>query len=97
TSEKSFTAQCVNTGKVLKCSDATVDPRVNSAVCQRLGIRSVTAIPLMEGTGAVGVLEVFSPEREAFDDECVADLEQLGELCVQFARARGELITGSDD
>src|SRR5436305_6535024 len=66
TSERSFTAQCVSTATTLRCIDSQIDPRVNAAVCQRLGIRSVTAMPLIYKDQVVGVLEVFSSERNAF-------------------------------
>ncbi|HZU22136.1 MAG TPA: GAF domain-containing protein, partial [Terriglobales bacterium] len=95
TSERSFTAQCVSTGTTLRCVDSQIDPRVNAAVCQRLGIRSVTAMPLMHKEHVVGVLEVFSSERDAFDDSHITALERLGKLAVEFALARNEVTVPS--
>ena len=91
TSERSFTAQCVSTATTLRCVDSQIDPRVNAAVCQRLGIRSVTAMPLLHKDQVVGVLEVFSSERNAFRDDHIAQLERLGNLAVEFAFARNEI------
>lgn len=91
TSERSFTAQCVSTATTLRCVDSQIDPRVNAAVCQRLGIRSVTAMPLLHKDQVVGVLEVFSSERNAFRDDHISELERLGNLAVEFAFARNEI------
>lgn len=91
TSERSFTAQCVSTATTLRCVDSQIDPRVNAAVCQRLGIRSVTAMPLIHKDQVVGVLEVFSSERNAFRDDHITSLGRLGNLAVEFAFARNEI------
>jgi TonB family protein len=91
TSERSFTAQCVSSGTALSCVDSQTDARVNAAVCQKLGIRSVTALPLKNEGTVVGVLEVFSPEKNAFRDEHIGELEHLGEVAVQFAVERNEV------
>ncbi|MBV8206715.1 MAG: TonB family protein [Acidobacteria bacterium] len=90
-SERSFTAQCVAAGTILRCVDSQIDPRVNSAVCQRLGIRSVAAVPLIYQRTVVGVLVAFSSERNAFSDAHIAALDQLGALSVDFAVSRNEL------
>jgi len=95
TSERSFTAQCVSTATTLRCVDSQIDPRVNAQVCQRLGIRSVTAMPLMHHGLVVGVLEVFSSERNAFHDGHIATLEKLGRIAVEFAVSRHEITLSS--
>jgi diguanylate cyclase (GGDEF)-like protein len=61
--------RCLRTGQVLRCSDADVDDRVDREVCRRVGARSLILVPLVHEHARVGVLEVMSPEPNAFDDE----------------------------
>lgn len=55
--------------KTLVRSDNTdIDPRVDAAACQRIGIRSMIIAPLLEGDTATGVLKSFSPRVNRFSD-----------------------------
>src|SRR6266849_10724468 len=48
-----FSGMCVRRGRILFCDDAETDPRVDRAACQRLGARSIIAVPLLDrGTGS---------------------------------------------
>jgi TPR repeat protein len=69
---------CLRTGSILVCEDAQADLRVSKEACRRLGIRSVVAVPV-HGGNTSGVLEVFSREPQAFDDQAVAVLRNFGE------------------
>lgn len=62
-----FSGECVRTGKLLRCSDTEMDPRVDQASCRALGIRSLAAVPIRSGNFVAGLLEVFSPAPHAFD------------------------------
>ena len=95
TSDRSFTAQSVKLGKTLRCVDTANDARVNAAVCQRLGIRSVAAVPLMLEKRVVGLLEVFSSQRDAFKEETLPGLEELAQIAAEFSVARGEIKAGA--
>ncbi|MGA2695622.1 MAG: GAF domain-containing protein [Terriglobales bacterium] len=62
-----FSGECVRTGKLLRCSDTEIDPRVDQASCRALGIRSLAAVPIRSGNFVAGLLEVFSPAPQTFD------------------------------
>jgi protein TonB len=94
-SARSFTAQAVKLGKSLRCVDTEADPRVNPAVCRRLGIRSVAAVPVLLEQKVVGVLEVFASQRDAFDDQALERLEALARITGQFSVTRGEVHAGT--
>lgn len=72
-----FSGGCVRTGNTVRCDDAASDPRVDTAVCQGLGIRSIVAAPIQYERKIVGLLEVFSAQPFAFDSGDVAVVERL--------------------
>jgi TonB family protein len=76
----------LRTGKVLHCTDALLDPRVDSLLCRDLGVRSMVVVPLQGPGGTVGVLEVFSGEPGAFSSEHIESLQRLTEM-VEMAYA----------
>jgi TPR repeat protein len=61
-----FSGECVQAGKLLRCDDTEVDPRVDAESCRALGIRSVLAAPLRSGQKTIGILEAFSSDPNAF-------------------------------
>ena len=63
-----FSAECVRTGRLLRCDDSENDSRVDRESCRALGIRSMIAIPLRSGERVIGLLELFSPSAGAFHD-----------------------------
>ncbi len=65
------------------CDDAETDPRVDRAACQRLGARSIIAVPLLDRGKAVGILEVFSGTAHAFDDNDIRHLDLLAKMTVE--------------
>jgi len=65
------------TGKVQQCSDTEQGGLVNAEVCRRLGVRSMLIAPLVNGSGAFGILQVFSSEPHAFGEHNIETLELL--------------------
>ena len=43
--QSGFSGMCVRKGRSLFCDDTETDPRVDRAACQRLGARSMVAVP----------------------------------------------------
>ncbi len=75
---QSLSGLCIDTGQLLRCDDASTDPRVNAEVCHLLGAVSMICVPLQHPDGGtVGVLKLYASQREAFD---AADEEMLGLL-----------------
>ena len=76
----SLSGLCVREGKVLRSDDTGDDPRVDSVACQRVNAASMLCVPLVHQGETVGVLKVYSPEPNHFDESDVEALEMLSEL-----------------
>ncbi len=72
-----FSGECVRTGRSLRCDDSETDDRVDREGCRSLGIRSIVAVPIRQGTKVAGLVEVFSPNAYAFNAEDIATLQGL--------------------
>ena len=78
-----FSAECIRTGKALRCDDSESDPRVDVLTCRRIGVRSIVAAPILFERNVVGVLELFSPQQFAFNDEHLAVAERLAQAVLR--------------
>jgi hypothetical protein len=78
--ETGFTAACVRNGTLVRCDDTQTDPRVDGASCKELGIGSILAVPIFNGPGVTGVLEVLSNTPQSFTERHAAGLQLLGRL-----------------
>jgi|SRR6476469_2239172 len=76
----SLSGLCVKEGRVLRSDDTDDDPRVDAEACQRVNARSMLCVPLAHNDETVGVLKVYSPEANHFDDGHVEALELLSGL-----------------
>lgn len=76
----SLSGLCVREGKVLRSDDTSDDPRVDSAACQRVSAASMLCVPLVHQGETIGVLKVYAPEADHFDESDVEALEMLSEL-----------------
>jgi putative methionine-R-sulfoxide reductase with GAF domain len=77
-----FSGECVRAGRLLRCDDCESDPRVDQESCRALGIRSIIAIPIQVGDSIVGLLELFSPQPNAFSADDHVLLRHLAEAAV---------------
>ena len=78
--ESGISGECLRTASTLVCHDTWSDPRVDAEVCQALGIRSVVAVPLLQGARGIGILEAFSSRPDAFDGDALTSLRALAEI-----------------
>jgi GAF domain-containing protein len=88
--EYGLSGECVRTRQLQRCDDAPNDSRVNREACRQLGIASVLVMPILRGEQALGVFELFSGKRYAFDERDISALQRLSamvELTVKFAMA----------
>jgi diguanylate cyclase (GGDEF)-like protein len=67
-------------GRVLRSDDTGNDPRVDAEACRRVNACSMICVPLSHQEETVGVLKVYAPEVNHFDDGDVETLELLSEL-----------------
>ncbi len=70
-----LSGECVRTGERQCCSDTDCDARVDSAACQRLGVRSIVVVPIKKQQELVGIIEIFSPDADRFGDHDAEVLE----------------------
>jgi hypothetical protein len=64
----------------VRCDDTQTDPRLDGSSCKELGIGSILAVPIFNGPGVTGVLEVLSNTPQNFTDRHAAGLQLLGRL-----------------
>ena len=64
--ETSLSGACVRTREVIRCDDATADPRVHAIAAAEFNVRSLLCIPLVHEGRAIGVLKVCSSEPRRF-------------------------------
>ncbi len=77
---------CVQRKELQRCDDAENDPRVDAAACRDAEIRSILAVPILEGQELLGVLEVFASRTKAFDDTDVYAVQALSRRIVENLR-----------
>jgi TonB family protein len=87
-----ISGECVRTGKTLRCDDTEKDRRADPEVCQRMGIRSIVAVPLNGESGSIGIVQVSSNRPSAFSNEHVEILDRLAGM----AEAAGSRETRAD-
>ncbi len=85
-----FSGACLRTGLIVRCDDSEKDPRVDRAACQRLGLRSIVAVPLMTEYGVIGLLAAFCSEAYGFNDSDVRSLSLLAELILAALKPEEE-------
>ena len=79
-----LSGECVRTKKLVRCDDASTDPRVHPSFYLALRLRSILALPLIHDGQVKGVLEVFSTEPKAFGEAEAAALQLLAGLMVEI-------------
>lgn len=89
-SKAGFSGACFRTGRIIRCDDSEIDPRVNVEACRRLGTRSMVAVPLLGQQSVVGLLEAFSTEPFGFKDSDVRSLNLLAELILAALKPEDE-------
>lgn len=94
--DSGISGECLRTGKTLRCDDTLKDFRVDREVCQRLGLRSIAAVPLRGRHGIMGVLATFSIRPYAFADEHMDALRKLAELAETAQAAQFATTSFSD-
>jgi TonB family protein len=82
---------CLRTCQPQLCVDTESDPRVDSALARRLGIRSLLIVPVLDQDDLIGVLEIFSSQPSAFSEHERTLLEALARECVRVRRAAADL------
>jgi TonB family protein len=86
---------CLETRQPQLSVDTEFDPRVDPALCRRLGVRSILIVPVFDSDDKnaqfTGILEVFSPSPGAFSQSDQKLLEGFAEECARIGHAAIEL------
>jgi len=94
--DSGISGECLRTGVIMRCDDASRDFHVDAEVCRQLGLQSIAAVPLRGQFGRVGVLEAFSTESFAFTEDKMEVLGRLAGLA-EAAWARGMVAEDPQD
>ncbi len=96
-----LSGECVRTRAPQMSGDAENDPRMDAAMARRMGIRSMLLVPVFEeerpadGEGTLaGVLEVFSPQANAFSHAEQVMLEEFAGECARIRQAAARMEIG---
>ena len=80
--DSGISAECLRTGEVVLCNDASDSPRADRITCERLGVRSILAAPLRQFQRTLGIFEVLASTPHAFDYQDVATMQLLSSMMV---------------
>jgi TonB family protein len=94
-SDTGLSAACVQTGNWQRCDDSESDPRVDAELCRRLGVRSMLVVPVLKEGRLLGVLEVFSPQAQAFGERELETLRMITGSIVENVRLAAKLPLGA--
>jgi diguanylate cyclase (GGDEF)-like protein len=78
--DASLSGRCVIEGRVLRSDNTGADERVDPEACRRVNACSMICVPLSHRNETIGVLKVYAPTVNHFDDGDVETLELLSEL-----------------
>lgn len=78
--DSSLSGESFRTGEVIRTDDAYADPRTDVESARKVGARSIILVPLRRGHEVIGILNLISPEPNAFTDEDVDTLRLMAGL-----------------
>ena len=82
--QSGFSGLAILTGELLLCNNTQSDARVDAASCGALKIRSLVALPLVRpNNAAIGLLQVFSDQPDAFGEREVNIVKMLGGFALE--------------
>jgi hypothetical protein len=78
---------CIRSKEFQRCDDTETDPRVDAAASRELDVRSILAVPVLDGETLLGVFEVLSPQPNAFGEGDIHALKALSQRIVDLRHA----------
>jgi len=85
--EEGVSGECIRSDRMVRLDDTAEDGRVDQAVCHALNLRSAMVVPIRSAGSVIGVLEVFSPKSNAFDDGAVLAMNEIAHFIGEVANA----------
>ena len=86
--KQGLSGECVRTGLLVSCEDMENDPRVDPEIGRALGIGSLMAAPIVSDFRVLGLLEIFSPQPHAFNEDHGTVLARLVEMIPKTRREK---------
>jgi hypothetical protein len=83
-----ISGRCVRECRSQKSYDTLLDPRVERAACERLGIRSLAVVPVVAHSRCIGLIEAVSDQPGRFDADEVLAIEQAAKSAALLLDAR---------
>jgi GAF domain/Cohesin domain len=75
--DSGLSGHSLRTQSIILCNDAWADSRVNVEAARQMDTRSILIVPITMAGSVVGLIEVFSPATNHFDERHVQRLEPL--------------------
>jgi TonB family protein len=86
---------CFRTREAQICDDTEIDPRVDTAACRELNVRSIVVVPVLYEQELLGVFEIFSPQPAAFGERDIQILRGLSRRIMENIRGVEDETTPS--
>jgi hypothetical protein len=83
-----ISGRCVRECRSQKSYDTLLDPRVERAACERLGIRSLAVVPVVAHSHCIGLIEAVSDSPGHFDADKVLAIEQAAKSAALLLEGR---------
>ena len=83
-----ISGRCIREGRTQRTYDASIDPRVELSVIERLGIRSLVVAPIFVGPRCVGLVEAVCHEPGHFDASRVALVESAADAAAELLHSQ---------
>jgi EAL domain-containing protein (putative c-di-GMP-specific phosphodiesterase class I)/putative methionine-R-sulfoxide reductase with GAF domain len=99
----SLSGLSIITGSTLRCDDALTDPRVDGAMCARVGALSLLCVPLRRDGRSVGVLKITAGAPHVFSAADATRLAGLADFVATMVATAWEmskvteLLAGEDE
>ena len=85
-----LSGSCIQSRLLQQCVDTETDSRVDAGACRRLGVRSVVALPLLDGDKVFGIFEILSSRPNAFSQRDLQSLQALADRIVERKKQNRE-------
>jgi TonB family protein len=82
---------CVQSRRVQRCDDIEIDPRVDAASFRGLDVRSILAVPVLNGEEVAGIFQIYSPRPNAFSDRDIQTVQALSRRILENIRRAAEI------
>lgn len=83
-----ISGRCIRERRTQRCYDSRIDPRVERAASERLGIRSLVAVPLVVDSRCIGLIEAVSDRPGHFDEARAAVVESAANRATALLAAQ---------